>query len=288
MKLKKLILMALTGILLTGSTVSAQVTYEHVRNATCRLSYNDTVFVIDPMLAEKGRYPGFAGTFNSQLRNPLVDLPTTKEDVLKGADAIIVTHTHLDHWDEVAQQTIRKDIPIFTQNDADAQAIRKEGFTNVRVLTDGTVFKNVTLQNIEGTHGTQAMYDNPVIGGKLGDSMGVVFSEPNEKTTYLMGDTVWTPRINKTLRQYNPDILIMNTGYAKLLGYNEGIIMGTADVAKAASIMPNASIITVHMDAINHCTVSRANMRDFVHQMKLDDRVYVPNDGESVTFPSKK
>lgn len=239
-------------------------------------------------LAEKGRYPGFVGTFNSQLRNPLVDLPTTKEDVLKDADAIIVTHTHLDHWDEVAQQTIRKDIPIFTQNDADAEAIRKKGFTDVRVLTNGTVFKNVTLQNIEDTHGTQAMYDNPTVGTVLGDSMGVVFSEPNEKTTYLMGDTVWTPRINKTLRQYNPDIIIMNTGYAKLLGYNEGIIMGTADVAKAAAIMPNASIITVHMDAINHCTVSRANMRDFVHQMKLDDKVYVPNDGESVTFPSKK
>lgn len=288
MKFKKLILIALTGVFLTGSTVSAQVTYEHVRNATGRLSYNDTIFVIDPMLAEKGRYPGFVGTFNSQLRNPLVDLPTTKEDVLKDADAIIVTHTHLDHWDEVAQQTIRKDIPIFTQNDADAQAIRKKGFTDVRVLTNGTVFKNVTLQNIEGTHGTQAMYDNPTVGTVLGDSMGVVFSEPNEKTTYLMGDTVWTPRINKTLRQYNPDIIIMNTGYAKLLGYNEGIIMGTADVAKAAAIMPNASIITVHMDAINHCTVSRANMRDFVHQMKLDDKVYVPNDGESVTFPSKK
>lgn len=288
MKFKKLILIALTGVFLTGSTVSAQVTYEHVRNATGRLSYNDTIFVIDPMLAEKGRYPGFVGTFNSQLRNPLVDLPTTKEDVLKDADAIIVTHTHLDHWDEVAQQTIRKDIPIFTQNDADAEAIRKKGFTDVRVLTNGTVFKNVTLQNIEGTHGTQAMYDNPTVGTVLGDSMGVVFSEPNEKTTYLMGDTVWTPRINKTLRQYNPDIIIMNTGYAKLLGYNEGIIMGTADVAKAAAIMPNASIITVHMDAINHCTVSRANMRDFVHQMKLDDKVYVPNDGESVTFPSKK
>ncbi len=288
MKFKKLILIALTGVFLTGSTVSAQVTYEHVRNATGRLSYNDTIFVIDPMLAEKGRYPGFVGTFNSQLRNPIVDLPTTKEDVLKDADAIIVTHTHLDHWDEVAQQTIRKDIPIFTQNDADAEAIRKKGFTDVRVLTNGTVFKNVTLQNIEGTHGTQAMYDNPTVGTVLGDSMGVVFSEPNEKTTYLMGDTVWTPRINKTLRQYNPDIIIMNTGYAKLLGYNEGIIMGTADVAKAAAIMPNASIITVHMDAINHCTVSRANMRDFVHQMKLDDKVYVPNDGESVTFPSKK
>ena len=49
MKFKKLILIALTGVFLTGSTVSAQVTYEHVRNATGRLSYNDTIFVIDPM-----------------------------------------------------------------------------------------------------------------------------------------------------------------------------------------------------------------------------------------------
>lgn len=76
----------------------------------------------------------------------------------------------------------------------------------------------------------------------------------------------------------------MNTGYAKTLGFNEGIIMGTADVAKATAFMPKSKLVAVHMDAINHCTVSRKNMRDFVHMMNLEKQVYVPDDGEILNF----
>ena len=102
-----------------------------------------------------------------------------------------------------------------------------------------------------------------------------------------MGDTVWTVRVTKTLNNFKPDILIMNTGYAKALRFNDGIIMGTADVAKAADIMPQSDIIAVHMDAINHCTVSRQNMREFVRQKKLEEKVHVPNDGEVLVFDKK-
>lgn len=56
------------------------------------------------MLAEKGRYAGFEGTLNSHLRNPLVELPMKAEDTFKDVDAIILTHTHEDHWDKVAQK----------------------------------------------------------------------------------------------------------------------------------------------------------------------------------------
>ena len=38
---------------------------------------------------------------NSHLRNPLVELPMRAEDTFKDVDAIILTHTHEDHWDEV-------------------------------------------------------------------------------------------------------------------------------------------------------------------------------------------
>ena len=284
MKWMKTLVAAFLGLTIMSGTALAQVSYQHVRNATGKLSYNETTFLIDPMLAEKGRYEGFAGTFNSEERNPKMDLPESKEDVLKGVDALIVTHTHLDHWDEVAQQFINKDIPVFVQDEKDAAAIHKEGFRNVRVLDHEMEFEGVTLKRVEGTHGTEEMYENPENAAVLGESMGVVFSAAGEKTTYLMGDTVWTARVTKTLHNEKPDILIMNTGYAKVLGFNEGIIMGTADVAKAAEFMPNSKLVAVHMDAINHCTVSRKNMRDFIHMMNLEKQVYVPNDGETVNF----
>lgn len=282
MKLSKLIATTLFSSLLISGMAAAQVSYDQVRNATGKLSYNDTTFLIDPMLAEKGRYPGFEGSVHSEVRNPTVELPTTKEDVVKDVDAIVLTHTHLDHWDDVAQEFLNKDLPIFVQDENDANTVRQQGFKNITVLNKPTEFQGVTLTRIEGQHGSQAMYDDNVLGPILGETMGIVFQKAGEKTTYLMGDTVWTQRVSKTLRTYKPDVLIMNTGYAKSLNYNDSYIMGTEDVKKAAAISPDATIITVHMDAINHCTVTRTDMRTFAKMQGLDKQVHVPNDGEHV------
>lgn len=75
------------------------VQMQHIRNATAKIAYAGQTFLVDPLLARKGAYPGFEGTFHSEQRNPLVDLPMTTEEVMAGVDAVIVTHTHLDHWD---------------------------------------------------------------------------------------------------------------------------------------------------------------------------------------------
>ncbi len=269
---------------LLAVTACGEVKYTHVRNATGRIEYAGATFLVDPMLAEKGRYEGFQGAFNPSVRNPMTELPMSVDDVLNGVDAVIVTHTHLDHWDEVAQKVVDKNIPVFAQDEKDAADIRAQGFRDVRVMNPSAVFKGVTLTHVEGTHGTQAQYDNPDLAPVLGESMGFVLSAQEEKTVYFMGDTVWTPRVTKTLCNFKPDVLVMNTGYAKTLFYNESIIMGTEDVAKAARMAPGAKIVTVHMDAINHCTVSRENMREFVKRAKLADRVCVPDDGATIVL----
>ena len=61
-----------------------------VRNATLLLDYAGTRFLIDPMLSAKGAFPGFEGTANSQLRNPLVELPLSIDELVD-VDAVIVT-----------------------------------------------------------------------------------------------------------------------------------------------------------------------------------------------------
>lgn len=45
-----------------------QIHFQHIRNATSKLTYGDTTFLIDPMLAKKDTYPGFAGTYRSEYR----------------------------------------------------------------------------------------------------------------------------------------------------------------------------------------------------------------------------
>ena len=56
------------------------------------------------------------------------------EDVMAGVDAVIVTHTHFDHWDGGEHRFVPKDIPLFVQHEADAKMIRGQGYTDVRIL----------------------------------------------------------------------------------------------------------------------------------------------------------
>ena len=92
-------------------------------------------------------------------------------------DAVIVTHTHEDHWDETAARSIPKNLPVYVQHQADAAKIRSQGFTDVRVLNGSAVFNGVTISKTGGVHGTEAMYANPQLAEILGDAMGVVFQK---------------------------------------------------------------------------------------------------------------
>ncbi|UOO82730.1 MBL fold metallo-hydrolase [Uruburuella testudinis] len=265
-------------------TAAQGVEIQQIRNATLKIDYNGKTFLIDPMLAKKGAYPGFPGTYRSELRNPLIELPMPAEEVMK-ADAVIVTHTHLDHWDDAAQSLLPKNMPIFAQHEADAQLIRSQGFTNVRVYGDNTEFGGVRISRTGGQHGTDAMYQVKPLADLLGEASGIVFQAPGHKTVYLVGDTIWRPEVDAALATFKPDVIILNTGYAKVDGFdNDSIIMGKDDVARAYRAAPDAVIITTHMDAVNHAALSRAQLRDYVKEKGLQNRVLVPADGQSYRF----
>ncbi len=51
------------------------------------------------------------------------DLPISINEILKGIQAVIITHTHIDHWDDYAVKYIPKNTPIFVQNPGDKQLI---------------------------------------------------------------------------------------------------------------------------------------------------------------------
>ena len=173
------------GALVLASTVFAGAAFaesgtqasshqiQQIRNATIKVTYGETTFLIDPMLAEQGAYPGFPNTYRSELRNPLVDLPMAAEDVIEGTDAVIVTHTHLDHWDDAAQKLLPKELPLFVQSAADAEMIRSQGFQDVRILDGQAEFGGVTLHKTGGQHGSDTLYAVPELAKALGELMGV-------------------------------------------------------------------------------------------------------------------
>lgn len=252
-----------------------------IRNATLRIDYGGLRFLVDPMLAERHVLPGFPGTVNSEQRNPMVHLPLPIAEIVD-VDAVIVTHLHEDHWDQAARDALPKDLPIFAQNDADAVVIRDQGFADVRVLSESSEFNGVRLIKTSGRHGTQTHYE--VIAEVLGDVCGVVFSHPDEKTVYLAGDTIWNDDVAAVLSAHAPDVSILNAGFAMVQGIDGGIIMGTEDVLRVHQAAPEALLIATHMEAINHCVLTRAELQDFAREEGFSDKLRTPGDGETNTF----
>lgn len=275
---------AATGSVAPATTKAQAVKFQQIRNATIKLEYAGTTFLVDPMLAKKDAYPGFAGTYNSHLRYPLVELPMPAAEAMK-ADAIVVTHTHADHWDEAAKQSLPKSIPIFVQNDADAASIRKEGFTDVRVLGENTTFNGTRLGKTGGQHGTDSMMKVQPLAKLLGDASGIVFERAGHKKVYIAGDTIWNGQVEDAIKKHQPDVIILNTGYARVLGFDGSIIMGKEDLYRAYTAAPGAKVIGVHMEAVNHAMQTRKDLRDYIAEKGMDtQRVLVPDDGQSYSF----
>lgn len=269
-------------------TGSKKVGFQLIRNATMTLTYAGAKFLMDPMLAAKGAYPGFPGTPNSEKRNPLVDLPMPVSDVLK-ADAIILTHIHEDHWDAAARNLVPRDMPIFTQDEKDAAKVRVDGFTNVQILPeDGIEFKGTRLFKTLGKHGSSHFFAVPQVAELLGNVMGVVFTHPGYATAYVAGDTIWNKSVEDALTHYDPDVVFLNTGYAQVNGFDGSIIMGKDDVLRAYTYSPQAKIVGIHMESVNHAMLTRKELRTFIEEQKLDKRrVLVPEDGQKYNFLKK-
>ncbi|MFG4003311.1 MBL fold metallo-hydrolase [Flavobacterium aquidurense] len=253
-----------------------------VRNATVVFNYAGKEFLIDPMLAKKGAYPGFEGTANSELRNPLVELPFPAEKLLN-PDAIIVTHLHPDHWDEAAVKMLPKNKAVFSQNAQDAENIKAQGFKDVRILSDHSHFENIQIKKTIAQHGSDAAYANAQMAAILGEASGFFFHQPDYKSVYFVGDAIWTDAFEAKLKDLKPNIVVLNTGYAQVNGFG-AIIMGKEDVYKVHTILPDATIIAVHMEAINHCVLSRKELAEYVKTKGISNKVKIPADGEVIVF----
>ncbi|WIK98759.1 MBL fold metallo-hydrolase (plasmid) [Bacillus bombysepticus] len=232
---------------------------QQIRNATIVVEYAGKKFLIDPMLADKEIYPPFPNSPRQDQNNPLVSLPTSIEEVIKDIDAVIVTHLHYDHWDEAATE------------------IRNAGFTNVEVLQENTVFEGIQLVKTKGEHGRGEILK---LAGLV---CGVVFKNATEKTLYVAGDTVWYEEVQNVIEANKPEVIVVNAGDNQFF-QGGSLIMGKDDVYEVHKAAPNAKIISVHMEAVNHWTLSREELKNFINEKGISSNVLVPNDGESYTF----
>jgi L-ascorbate metabolism protein UlaG (beta-lactamase superfamily) len=244
-----------------------------LRHATLLLEIGGHRLMVDPILDPAGARGPVRGT-PQERPNPLVPLPVTPEQAAEGVEAVLLTHTHVDHLD-AAGVTALPGATWFCQPE-DVGDLAPVGLADVRPVPDGGAedWSGLTISRTGGRHGR----DEAAVQG-LGPVSGFVVSAPGEPTVYVAGDTVWCPEVEAALTGHSPHVVVVNAGGARFL-QGGTITMEVDDVVAVCTAAPAAQVVAVHMEAINHCLESRADLAAGLAAAGLGDRVAIPADGE--------
>lgn len=251
--------------------------FQQIRNATVKINYAGKIFLIDPWLIAKGTGPIFLSILPEMktVPSPLVDLPIAVEQVLADVDAVIITHDHADHFDDQTAGLLDKKMKLFVQNEIDAAHMKQLGFQNVDVLNAaGTLFEGIVLTKTPGMHG-----ETPEKAA--GEVCGVVFQHPDEKTLYVAGDTIWYIAVERTIQDFQPEVIVLNCckAYSEKFGR---LIMDEQDVYQVCLAAPQAIIIASHMETVNHALLTRDQLKNAMAEKHFTADLRIPLDGEGM------
>jgi len=246
---------------------------QFIRNATLRIAYAGRILLIDPYFARKGTLPAFA----DRAPNPTSELPVSPETICEGVELVVVSHLHTDHFDAAAQEILPKALPVLCQP-GDEGHIADKGFSHVTPLMGTIHWKGIQITRTHGQHGEGETLK------LMGNVMGFVLQAENEPTLYWAGDTIWIPEIPQILTQFSPDVIVTHSGGAVWKG-SAPIIMEATQTLKMVYAAPNARVIAVHMEALDHCMTTR----DALHQARIQAEIsgfhlMIPEDGETMLF----
>lgn len=247
-----------------------------LRNATLILEIGTYKFLVDPMLGDKDSMPPIEMASNN-IRIPMVNLPISHQELhnlVNEVDAIIITHTHRDHWDQAAQEMIPKNKLLIGQPEDEAK-FREQGFSNVQTIKTSFTRKDIAIHRTSGQHGTGE------IGKMMAPVSGFVFEYQDQKL-YIAGDTIWCPEVQEAIDKHQPNHIIVNGGAVQFI-QGEPITMTTGDIAAVLDYTPTATVTVVHLDTINHCYQTRAIIRQAFENKMNASRLMIPEDGEWIT-----
>ena len=246
----------------------------HIRNATMILETEKDVILIDPMLGDQGIMPSFTLLRHKARRNPTVPLPKNSKLLLERVTHCLITHQHPDHIDSKGVKFLtKKNIPV-TCSVKDEKALKKRGLHVIQTLKywEKQQFLGGMIEGIPAKHG----YGFVAI--PMGNVIGFYLKLPNQKSIYLSSDTIYTASVDIVLKDYKPDISVLACGTAQFDLFKK-LIMNIDDIKK---FVKNSSgkVIANHMESINHCPLTRNELREILINNNLLHNVLIPEDGE--------
>ncbi|MDO1581985.1 MBL fold metallo-hydrolase [Rhizobium oryzicola] len=247
-----------------------------IRNATLKLDYAGRTILIDPYFAPRHSLPSYTG----KSKNPLVELRLPVDEILSGVDLVIISHLHSDHFDSVAKERVPKTLPILCQP-GDEEKIRAAGFADVTPLTDDITWNGITITRREGSHGLGPVQE------AMGSVMGISVEAVGEPHLYWLGDTVLYPPVLEVIERTQPDVIVSHSCGA--YWGKDLIVMDAAETVALCEAAPFATVIATHMEALDHATVSRSDLRAAADDAAIaPSRMIIPADGEEIILTAAR
>ena len=260
-----------------------------IRNATLIVQLGAHHILVDPMLSPQASLPALKYFTRTRRRNPTAELPPRTNEWLESVSHCLITHCqkgHFDHLDRAAVRWLRaRATPVLCMPD-DAAYLRKLRL-NVMPLqpkfdaADATPFARAQL--LEGTvQLIPCVHGEGIVGRFMAHGTGYVIDFPGEPRLYLAGDTILSQPVRACLSHLKPAVAVLPAGGARF-DVGGDIIMDRDAVLEAAQLF-DGIVFANHLEALDHCPTTRAELLAAAQALGLAKRVMVPADGESREF----
>ncbi len=192
-----------------------------IGNATVLLRFAGLTVLTDPNFIHRGEEVGLGyGLSTTRLTDPAMEI----ED-LPALDAVILSHFHGDHFDQVAEARLDRTIPIVTNPDA-AGMLNERGFDRTYALStweshqitrDGATLRVTAMP---GRHAPAALsVALPDVMGSLLEFRADGASERPDLRLYITGDTIFYEGLREIpARHPEIDLALLHLGGTRVMG----------------------------------------------------------------------
>jgi L-ascorbate metabolism protein UlaG (beta-lactamase superfamily) len=269
--------------------VEANGTVQFIGTATVLIRYQGFTILTDPNFLHKGDHVHLGyGITSERLTNPALNL-----EQLPPIDLVVLSHMHEDHFDQLVQEKLDKNIPIVTTKAAAAK-LKGIGFRRTYGLATWDRIdvekgeSRLRITAAPGRHGKAGMQALlPSVMGSVLD-FGPNPAAPGYRM-YISGDTLVYDDL-KTIPQRFPgvDLALLHLGGTRILGVFK-VTMDGKDGVQLMQIIQPKKAIPIHYDDYD---VFKSPLSDFAREAKaagLDQQVVYLAHGETYTFtPSQR
>lgn len=255
-----------------------------VGNATVLLRHAGMTLMTDPNFLHKGDHAHLGyGLTSERLTDPAIDI-----DKLPPIDLIVLSHMHGDHFDQLVQEKLDRDIPIVTTPQA-AGMLEEMGFRSRHALD---TWEQMMVRKGDASLSITAMparHGPPVVARLLPQTMGSILelSAGEGKPVYriyISGDTLVYDDLQEIPRRYpDIDLALLHLGGTRILGVMK-VTMDGKDGVKMLQLIAPHHAIPIHY---NDYDVFKSPLSDFEKEVAaagLQDKVTYLKHGEVYRF----